>query len=92
MARSGVEQQALDFSGLCIGDMPQLPGALNDITALNVSGTGLTEAGAQTVIRSFSQLRTLQLNNAGLTRLPESIKSLQHLKSLEAAGNHLISV
>ena len=92
VARSGVEQQALDFSGLCIGDMPQLPGALNDITALNVSGTGLTEAGAQTIIRSFSQLRTLQLNNAGLTRLPESIKALQHLKSLEAAGNHLISV
>lgn len=92
VARSAVEQQAVDFSGLCIGDMPQLPGALNDITALNVSGTGLTEAGAQTIIRSFSQLRTLQLNNAGLTRLPESIKALQHLNSLEAAGNHLISV
>lgn len=92
VARSGVEQQALDFSGLCIGDIPQLPDALNDITALNVSGTGLTQAGAQTFIRSFSQLRTLQLNNAGLTRLPESISALQHLNSLEAAGNHLISV
>ncbi|MFJ2331238.1 NEL-type E3 ubiquitin ligase domain-containing protein [Pseudomonas helleri] len=92
VARSGVEQQALDLSGLCIGDMPQLPGALNDITALNVSGTGLTQAGAQTCIRSFSQLRTLQLNNAGLTGLPESIGALQHLNSLEAAGNHLSSV
>lgn len=92
VARSGVEQQALDLSGLCIGDMPQLPGALNDITALNVSGTGLTQAGAQTCIRSFSQLRTLQLNNAGLTELPESIGALQHLNSLEAAGNHLSSV
>ena len=92
VARSGVEQQALDLSGLCIGDMPQLPGPFNDITALNLSGTGLTEAGAQACIRSFSQLRALQLNNAGLTRLPESIGALQHLNSLEAAGNRLISV
>ena len=79
----------LDFSDLCLGDIPPLNVSQTHITTLNLSGVRITAGGSQGFIREFPGLRTLHLNNNELTRLPEGIGSLENLTRLEAAHNRL---
>ena len=88
-APHGQGNDALDFSDLCLGDMPALPVALEHITNLNLSGVRLTADGSDAFIADFPELNTLQLNNNALANLPESVCSLGNLTRLEAGYNGL---
>ena len=87
--RYGRGAQALDFSELCLGDMPPLPVTLEHITSLNLNGVRLTARGSDAFFAVFPALDTLQLNNNGLTSLPEAVGSLGRLTRLEAGYNAL---
>ena len=90
VATSGAEDlDALNFSDLCLGDLPALPLSLEHVTQLNLSGVRLTEDGANDFLRSFPRLRDLQLNNNALSRLPEAVDSLDALTRLEVSHNRL---
>ena len=77
----------LDFSDLCLGDMPALPVQMAHVTALSLNGVRLTAEGADLFIADFPALNTLQLNNNALTRLPGAVGSLERLTRLEARFN-----
>ena len=88
-AARGEEGQTLDFSDLCLGDIPALSVAQEHVTTLNLSGVRITARGTQAFISEFPALRSLHLNNNQLSRLPEGLGSLQNLSRLEASRNHL---
>lgn len=80
---------ALDFSDLCLGDIPALTVVQPHITSLNLTGARITAQGSAAFICEFPELRNLQLNNNQLTRLPEGLGSLPNLTRLEASCNRL---
>ncbi|PAA31962.1 hypothetical protein CJU73_02765 [Pseudomonas fragi] len=88
-AARGEEGQTLDFSDLCLGDIPALSVVQEHVTTLNLSGARITARGSQAFICEFPALRNLHLNNNQLSRLPEGLGSLQNLSRLEASRNHL---
>ena len=91
-ALAGVRGQgshALDFSDLCLGDIPALPVTLEHITTLNLNGVRLGGEGTVAFIADCPALNTLQLSNNGLTRLPEVVGWLASLNRLEASYNGL---
>lgn len=77
----------LDFSDLCLGDMPALPVQMAHVTALSLNGVRLTAEGADVFIADFPALNTLRLNNNALTTLPGAVGSLERLTRLEARFN-----
>ena len=79
----------LDFSDLCLGDMPPLPVTLEHVTTLSLNGVRLSARGSNAFIADFPELNTLQLNNNALTHLPEAVGSLGSLTRLEAGYNSL---
>lgn len=85
--RNGLGADTLGFADLCLGDMPALPVALEQITTLSLNGIRLGARGSDAFIASFPALNTLQLNNNGLTSLPEAVGSLGRLTRLEAGYN-----
>ena len=80
---------ALDFSDLCLGDIPPLTVPQPHITSLNLTGVRITAQGSAAFICEFPELRNLQLNNNRLTRLPQGLGSLPNLTRLEASYNRL---
>ena len=82
---------SLDFSDLCLGDIPPLSVPQPHITSLNLSGARITAQGTAAFINEFPELRNLRLNNNELTRLPQGLGSLPNLTHLEVAFNRLES-
>lgn len=81
---------SLNFSDLCLGDLPELPTEFSHVTQLNLTGVRLTEKGSNAFLHSFLELKTLQIGNNALTHLPDSVGSLEHLRRLEAPHNQLV--
>ena len=89
ITRPGQGSQHLDFSDLCLGDIPALPVRLEHVTTLSLNGVRLTARGSDAFIADFPALNTLHLNHNALTSLPESVGSLGRLNRLEAGFNNL---
>ncbi|NNA05804.1 hypothetical protein HBN65_03115 [Pseudomonas lundensis] len=83
--------RVIDFSDLCVGDLPQLPVVLEHITSIDLSGVRLTAHGSNDFLRSLPQLRTLRINNNALVELPGAVEGLDNLTRLEAAHNRLVN-
>lgn len=79
----------LDFSDLCLGDLPQLDQTLAHVTTLNLNGVRLSAEGSSAFISGFPGLQTLRLNNNTLSHLPDAVGSLDNLTRLEACYNQL---
>ena len=79
----------LDFSDLCLGDLPQLAQPLAHVTTLNLNGVRLSAEGSSAFISGFPGLQTLRLNNNTLSHLPDAVGSLDNLTRLEACYNQL---
>ena len=83
------EIHTLDFSDLCLGDLPQLDQPLAHVTTLNLNGVRLSAQGSNGFISGFTGLHTLRLNNNALSHLPDAVGSLGTLTRLEACYNQL---
>ncbi|WP_159935751.1 NEL-type E3 ubiquitin ligase domain-containing protein [Pseudomonas sp. S35] len=77
----------LDISQLDIGDLPQLPVALDRVGTLNVSSTRMTAQNSNGFFRSFTRLEHLMINGNALVALPESLSQCESITRLDAHYN-----
>ena len=68
--------------------MPKLEANFEHVTQLKLAETGLTDAHAG-FIEHFPRLRSLNMNNNGLTRLPTAVGRMQSLIGLYLANNRI---
>jgi len=82
----------LDLSNMPMGrhleTMPRLQASFEHVTQLNLADTGLTDAHAG-FIEHFPRLRSLNMNNNGLTRLPTAVGRMQSLIALYLGHNRI---
>lgn len=79
----GAEGLTLGLEGLQTGDLPSLIVPLASVTTLDLSGVGMTSAGASGFLGAFANLRTLRLSGNGLTAVPEPLLHMSQLERLE---------
>jgi len=79
----------LDFNGLQLGDLPELPAGFSHVDTLNLTGVRLTAQGSNGFFRAFAKVKTLELNGNKLQYLPEPIQSMSQLERLELSTNRL---
>jgi len=80
---------ALDLSGLRIGDLPELPRDFPHVTDLNLSRTGLMNRSADTFLRRFTRVESLNLSHNNLDVLPETLGELRSMRVFNARHNRL---
>lgn len=85
---SAANDDAIDLSGLILGDLPALPVTFNHVRALDLSSVRLTTA-SEGFLRAFPRLNRLILNGNRLGTLPEAITQLADLTQLGLNGNAL---
>lgn len=82
----------LDLSNIPMGrhleTMPKLEANFEHVTQLKLPGTGLTDANAA-FLDHFPRLRSLNMNNNGLTRLPTAIGRMHTLTELYLGNNQI---
>ncbi len=79
----GEEGLILNLSGLQTGDMPGLAVPLPGVTMLDVSGVGMTGAGASSFLQGFASLRRLIISGNELLTVPESVLHMNQLQRLD---------
>ncbi|MDQ0740131.1 NEL-type E3 ubiquitin ligase domain-containing protein [Pseudomonas sp. W4I3] len=82
-------QHQLDLSGLTLGDLPALPSPLEHVRELNLSNVMITEQGTNEFLRAFGNIETLNLDNNGLSVLPDAVSEFRSLRHLDAIHNEL---
>lgn len=80
------EARELDFHGLLLGNMPELPVSLGHIERLNLRGVSLTGEGSNGFLRAFPRLRTLVLSSNPLHVLPQAVADMAQLERLELSS------
>jgi hypothetical protein len=84
---------SLDLSNMPMGrhleTMPRLEANFEHVTRLKLPDTGLTDANAG-FLDHFPRLRSLNMNNNGLTRLPTAVGRMQSLTELYLANNRVV--
>ena len=72
-----------DVSGLgeVLGTLPPLEANFDHVRDLNLNGTGVTDS-IDGFLSNFEHIRSLQADKNQLTRLPEALGSMRHLKLL----------
>ncbi|KPU60636.1 leucine rich repeat family protein [Pseudomonas fluorescens] len=79
----------LDFNGLQLGDLPELPEGFSHVDTLSLTGVRLTAQGSNGFFSAFAKVKTLELNGNELQYLPEPIQSMDQLERLELSTNRL---
>ncbi|VVM66303.1 dermonecrotic toxin domain-containing protein [Pseudomonas fluorescens] len=79
----GAEGLTLSLEGLQTGDLPSLMVPLASVTALDLSGVGMTTAGASGFLQAFANLRTLRLSGNQLMGVPLPLLHMSQLERLE---------
>lgn len=81
---------ALSLDGMRVGKLPTLPPGLNfdHVQHLSLKNMGLGDDLAY-FLKSFSQVRSLELDDNKLTRLPEMLSYMPNLSRLSVAGNQI---
>lgn len=79
----GAEGLTLSLEGLQTGDLPSLMVPLASVTALDLSGVGMTTAGASGFLQAFANLRTLRLSGNQLMGVPQPLLHMSQLERLE---------
>ncbi|VVM56793.1 hypothetical protein PS645_01048 [Pseudomonas fluorescens] len=90
--RPGVIGQALNLNGLQTGDLPVLGTQFPGVTALDLTGVGLTAQGSNGFLSAFPNVLRLCLDSNALTTLPEAVREMRVLGELELAANRLSSL
>lgn len=67
--------------GEVLGTLPTLEANFDHVTDINLNGTGVTDS-VDGFLSNFERLRSLQADKNQLTRLPEALGSMRHLKLL----------
>jgi Leucine-rich repeat (LRR) protein len=76
----------LNFHGLVLGDLPDLPVTFEHIERLNLNGVRLTDSGSNGFLQAFPHLRTLVLNSNPLELLPDALVEMTRLERLDLSG------
>jgi len=83
----------LDLSDIPMGwhleTMPKLEANFEHVTRLKLPATGLTDDSAA-FLDHFPRLRSLNMNNNGLTRLPAAVGRMRFLTELYLANNRVV--
>ena len=74
----------LNLTGLQLGDLPELPGSFTHVASLKLRGVRLSEQGSNGFLRSFPNVRTLDLGgNSQREALPDAVAGMTHLQRLD---------
>lgn len=76
----------LNFDGLILGELPELPVTFASIETLNLTGVQLSEASCGGFLRGFPNLHMLVLSSNPLRVIPEVVGSLSGLRRLELSA------
>ena len=80
------EARELNFHGLVLGDLPELPVTLAHIERLNLNGVQLSGEGSNGFLRAFPQVSTLVLSSNPLMRVPQAVVGMARLERLELSA------
>ncbi|WP_426129193.1 NEL-type E3 ubiquitin ligase domain-containing protein [Pseudomonas sp. DWP1b1] len=80
------DARELNLHGLILGELPELPVALDHIERLNLNGVQLTGQGSNLFLRAFPEVDTLVLSSNALQALPLALTEMSRLERLELSG------
>ena len=84
---------ALELAGLSVADLPILPeDGFTHIRSVNLRGLRAPLAQVREFVRSFGQVRSLDLNDSALTELPFEAADLPMLENLDLGKNPLVAL
>lgn len=81
--REGITGSRLNFNGLQLGDLPELPAVFPHVRDLNLTGIRLTPQGSNGFLGAFTNLSSLALSGQALPTLPQALNAMNLLERLE---------